>query len=206
MQDWIIIFLYNIFTNIDNAIMVQGSLMKYSVRSNYKLYLIGLLCLLRVLYIISIQSFSRLPYINMMTGLIMLIFSIQMVLPKKSMRRHFSLLWIFSSVAFLDLIMSVDSILLTAKLSDNVGFVAIAVVPALCLLFFFFSKMELLLIKMPWIEAVVAGLLAQLAVLQIKKEPGILQWLQDDGFDLMSIIALCIICSVGWYNQFKKNF
>ena len=32
---------------------------------------------------------------------------------------------------------------------------------------------------MPWLEIVIAGLLAQLAVLQIKKEPGILLLLQE---------------------------
>jgi predicted tellurium resistance membrane protein TerC len=162
--------------------------------------------MLRILYITGVKTWSHFPYINIATGLIMFIFAIRMVMPKKSMRRHFSLLWIFSSIAALDLIMSVDSILLSARLSDNVAFIAMGVLPALLLLFFFSSRMEEFFAKMPWIEVAIAGLLAQLAVLQIKKEPGILQLLQEEWFDLMGIIAMCVVCSVGWYNLWKKAF
>lgn len=87
---------------------------------------------------------------------------------KNQMRKHFSLLWIFSSIASLDLVMGIDSILLSARLSDNVAFIATGVLPALFLLFFFFQNGRVFF-KMPWLEIVIAGLLAQLAVLQIKK-------------------------------------
>ncbi|SDN72481.1 Integral membrane protein TerC family protein [Paenibacillus sp. yr247] len=205
MQNWFIIFVYNLFTNIDNAIMIQNSLNKFSLRSKYKIYLLIFLCMLRILYIACVQSWTKVPYINIATGLIMFIFSIRMVMPKQTMRRHFSLLWIFSSVAALDLVMSIDSILLSARLSDNVAFITIGVLPALFLLFFFSSKMEEFFVKMPWIEVAIAGLLAQLAVLQIKKQPGILELLQDEWFDLMGIIAMCVICFIGWFNFWKKT-
>lgn len=205
MQNWFIIFIYNLFTNVDNAIMIQNSLNRYSLRSKFKLYLLGLLCLLRIIYIACVQSSYRIPYINLATAAIMLFFAIRMVLPKNQMRKHFSLLWIYSSVASLDLVMSIDSILLSARLSDNVAFIATGVLPALLLLFFFSSKMEMFFFKMPWLEIVIAGLLAQLAVLQIKKEPGILLLLQEEWFDLVGIITMCVICAVGWYNFLRSR-
>ncbi|MDQ0875612.1 putative tellurium resistance membrane protein TerC [Paenibacillus sp. V4I3] len=206
MQDWFIIFMYNLFTNIDNAIMIQLSLHKYNLRGKIKFYIFMLLCLLRILSIACVQSMSDVPYINVATALIMFFFAIRMVMPKKMMRRHFTYLFIFSSVAALDLIMSIDSILLTARLSDNLLFIAMGVLPALCLIFLFSSKMEEFIQKMPWIEVAIAGLLAQLAVLQLKKEPDILHLLQEEWFDLMAITAMCIICSVGWFNLWRKTY
>lgn len=206
MQDWFIIFMYNLFTNIDNAIMIQLSLHKYYLRGKIKFYIFMLICLLRILYIALVQSMSDVPYINVATALIMFFFAIRMVMPKKMMRRHFTYLFIFSSVAALDLIMSIDSILLTARLSDNLLFIAMGVLPALCLIFLFSSKMEEFIQKMPWIEVAIAGLLAQLAVLQLKKEPDILHLLQEEWFDLMAITAMCIICIVGWFNLWRKTY
>lgn len=205
MQNWFIIFIYNLFTNVDNAIMIQNSLNRFSVRSKFRIYLLILLCVLRIVYIACVQSWSKVPYINIVTALIMFFFAIRMVLPKKEMRRHFSLLWIFSSIAALDLVMGIDSILLSARLSDNVPFIALGVLPALFLLFFFSYKMEEMFFKMPWLEIAIAGFLAQLAVLQLKKEPGILLLLQEEWFDLMGILAMCLICGVGWFNFWRSR-
>lgn len=206
MQDWFIIFMYNLLTNMDNAIMIQLSLHKYSLRLIFKFYLFVLLCFLRIFYIACIQAWSNVPYINVVTALIMFFFSIRMILPKKNMRRYFTFLWIFSSIAVLDLVMSIDSILLTARLSDNLILIALSVLPALCLIFLFSSKMEEFIAKMPWIEVVIAGLLAQLAILQLKKEPGILQLLHEEWFDLAAITAMCVICILGWFNLWKKSY
>ncbi|MBP1964377.1 TerC family protein [Paenibacillus aceris] len=205
MQNWFIIFIYNLFTNVDNAIMIQNSLNRYSLRSKFRVYLLIVLCLLRIIYIACVQSWSKVPYVSVCTAAVMFFFAIRMVLPKNQMRKHFSLIWIFSSIASLDLVMGIDSILLSARLSNNVAFIAMGVLPALFLLFFFSSKMEEFFVKMPWLEIAIAGLLAQLAVLQIKKEPGILLLLQEEWFDLMGIIAMCAICGVGWFNFWRSR-
>ncbi len=92
MQDWFIIFMYNLFTNIDNAIMIQLSLHKYNleVKLNY-IFLCSSACF--VFYILlCVQSMSDVPYINVATALIMFFFAIRMVMPKKMMRRHFTYL------------------------------------------------------------------------------------------------------------------
>lgn len=167
MQQFATIFVLNLLTSIDNAIVIGG----IAKRTRHSLLLIGLvstilLTIFRTALIMGVLSASNVTGFRIGVGLVVLWVAVRLseLTAVATRRKDTSFLRLIVMIVATDLALSIDNILSLSIVTKNlwiVGFgVFFSLLPLLLLLPICVNVME----RMPWIQILAAGFVAELGV------------------------------------------
>jgi predicted tellurium resistance membrane protein TerC len=202
MKAFVTIFLLNLLTSIDNAIVVGGIAQK----TRHNLYLIGalsavLLTICRTALILGVLSIAGIAGFRIALGALVLVIAVRLSLvTAPDDRKEPSLLRLLCVIVVTDLALSLDNILslsITARDPWVIGFAVLAgLVPLLTFLPLFVGVMSRLL----WIQLLAAGFVGELGFDVMTDDKWLLPYMPTGWKEaaLRTSVALLVILLGAW--------
>lgn len=194
MHPFFSIFILNLLTSMDNAIVLSGI-----AKQHKNLLAIGFLSsvvitVCRTALIMGVASVSNLPGLRLTLGIIVLFVALNLANVKTNVERDGVSFWhVLLMVVVTDLALSVDNILSLAVLSKNLFVVAssvfLSLLPLLMLLPTIVRTME----RVVWLRVFAAGFVAELAIDSITDDPWVVDRIPRGHFELILRIASAIV-------------
>lgn len=166
MEQFIIIFLLNLLTSIDNAIIIGGMAKKAK-----HLFVIGavsafVITVIRTASIMGVVSIAKAPGLRFSVGVVVLWIAVVLAHQAKPTIRYrepsFGRLLFLITIT--DLALSIDNILSLAVVSKHTFVVAIAVFTSLLPLLLLLPVIVNVMERIAWLQILVAGFVAELAI------------------------------------------
>jgi len=230
MPSIIEIFLLNVINDIDNVLVIAALLRKYrfdqykTLTYAVKLYGVLMLTSSRTFYVLIIQKLYILPGLHLISGLIVFWIACRMISPTTRSihlvgsrnNPRIPLSRLLAIILVTDLGICLDTVVLTAELSNNMSEIVLGIFFSLFLTFFSLNYVAKIFFVFPWLQVFAAGIMTQVAVLGIAKEPVIgrcLDWVQGffDSINAQHIVttiaidAAIIVIIVGMVKLRKRD-
>lgn len=172
MTQFISIFLLNLLTSIDNAVVIGGIANRYKNLFAIGVVSAAVITVCRTLLIIGIVSIVKWPGLRMTLGILVAIVAVSLANVDIDDRRGDSGFWkVLLMVVATDLALSVDNILSIAVLSKNPMVIASSVFLSLLPLLMLLPWIVKVMNQVPWLRILAAGFVAELAVDSITDDP-----------------------------------
>ncbi|MCF8567586.1 hypothetical protein LLE49_22965 [Alicyclobacillus tolerans] len=209
MQQFAAIFILNLLTSIDNAIVIGGIVQ----RTRHNLVLVGavsalILAFLRTALILGVLSVTDIPGFRIGIGLIVLWVALRLseVIPDPKREPETTFWRVIVMVVATDLALSIDNILSLSVVTKNpiaVGLgVLLSLLPLLLLLPVVINVMK----HIWWLQILAAGFVAELAV-DLITDDRILGSRMPTGWKEVIIrgCAALIVMFYGWWKMRRKR-
>ncbi|MGE6258076.1 TerC family protein [Heyndrickxia sporothermodurans] len=192
MKSVIQLALLNLLNDIDN-ILIIASLLRKNLYEQYpralfivKIFAIIMLSASRTLYVSIIQTIIDFPGLHLITGLIVLFIGVRLALtaqPNEENRLlglgkdappipiHRMLLIILLT----DFVISLDTVIITAELSNNIFQTLFVLFFSLVVVFVLLPFLTTIINTFFWLQIIAGGILVQISVHAIAKEPFLLE-------------------------------
>ncbi|MBA9029432.1 TerC family protein [Peribacillus huizhouensis] len=177
MSDILKIYLMNVINDIDNILIILAVIRKYhyQIKALF-IYIVISLTISRTLYIMIIHSLSDIPGLRVIIGIVMLYIAIRLAWSIKKVRKTRSIPTISTFQMLLIIIVTdfsicLDSIMITAELSSNILFIVIGIFLSISTIFIIINLFSEIIADTSWIQIIVNGLIAHVAILGIVKDP-----------------------------------
>lgn len=194
MQSIIQLTLLILINDIDN-ILIFAALLRRHCYDDYpkamflvKLMAITFLTISRSLSVAAVQFLTALPGFHLITGVVVLWIGIRMALAAGHIegRQPYStgighpptpLYQMIFIILLTDFVISIDTVILTAELAQNLFQAVISLSLSLFIIFSLLSALSKIVHTVFWLQIIAGGILAQVSVLTMAKEPSILNGL-----------------------------
>ncbi|MEB3101655.1 TerC family protein [Ferviditalea candida] len=187
------IFLLNFFNDLDNVLIIAALLRKYSYdqypSKYYQMiyYSIIALTITRTGYVFISRQLAEISGLRFFSGLVIIGLALRIVLTAtrtdetrwfRSGSPSLSMLRMLALVVMTDFVICMDSIIVTAQLSDHVLEIMLGIFISLLITFTFMRYISKIFNFLPWIQIIVAGIMSQAAVLGMSKDPLLQDYVQ----------------------------
>lgn len=194
MSQFFLIFILNLLTSIDNAIVLGG------IADRYKnLFAIGVvssvvITICRTALIIGIVSVAKWPGLRLGLGVVVLFVALGLAnVSRATDRSRSSFVRVLVMVVLTDLALSVDNILSIAVLSKNPILIAssvfLSLLPLLMLLPLIVRTMDHFI----WLRILAAGFVAELAIDSITDDPLVISHVPGGKFEVFVRVSSAVI-------------
>jgi predicted tellurium resistance membrane protein TerC len=164
----------------------------------FAFYAAVILTFTRTCYIFIEKNVTELPGLRLVSGIILLWISVKMAIsvpnsplehldknfrsvtttskkeePQVSPVKHFlgSMTHLFILLIATDFAICLDTVIMTAELSDNAVEIVLGIFFSLFLVLLFFRRLITIFLYAPWIHIIIAGFLTQIAVMGMSHDP-----------------------------------
>lgn len=207
-QPFLTIFILNLLTSIDNAIVLAGIANRYKNLFAIALTSAVVLTICRTVLIVGIVSVTKFPGLRFTLGLVVLLVAINLANVKieGGGRQRLPFWNVLFMVVMTDLALSIDTILSVAVISKNVFVIAssvfLSLLPLLLLLPFIVRIMN----KVIWLRILAAGFVTELAVDSITDDPWVVHRIPGGHFELfIRIFSAVIVVLYGFWKTYSTN-
>lgn len=186
MNQFISIFVLNLLTSMDNAIVLGGI-----AKQHKNLFGIGLLSSLvitvcRTALIMGLASVAKFPGLRFTLGVLVVFVAISLAnVQVANARDHVSFWRVLFMVVATDLALSVDNIFSIAVLSKNVFVIGTAVFLSLLPLLMLLPVIVRVMNHVLWLQVLAAGFVAELAIDSITDDPWIVHKVPRGHFEFI---------------------
>ncbi len=205
LKEFVAIFLLNLLTSIDNAIVLAG------IANRYKnLWAIGaassvILTICRTALIAGIVSVGTWPGFRLTLGVAVLFVAINIANVKTGHdREHSGFFQVLMTVVLTDLALSVDNIMSIAIISKHTVLIAVAVFLSLLPLFMLLPFIVKIMDQIAWLRILAAGFVAELAIDSILDDPLVIHRVPIGHFEVFIRVGSAVIVIV--YGIWKTYF
>ncbi|MCD8511429.1 MAG: hypothetical protein LRY73_17240 [Bacillus sp. (in: Bacteria)] len=172
-MDVLKIFIISLVSDLDNIIIYVSVLRKYAGSLLVVLVITATLTINRTISITLLHELYSIPWVEFSVGIILLIIALKMTSYRLEMLPPYrsSSLWkVVATVVLLDLVLSIDGVLIVSDLSREAGFIYMGIALSLLTLFMFSSLVFKIVQFFPWIFVVVASFISYAAMENIFKK------------------------------------
>lgn len=158
------------------------------------------LSLTHPVYSFVADSLSRTPGLRVASAVIMLMFAFSLAGSRMAYRSlgDKSLLWVIWTLVWMDLIMSVDTILLISQSSPSVTVTVVGNMIGIAVLLAFMPYILRLLQRAIWIQVVAAGGIAYSAARQLSLEPSLSPLIHGLTLHITGLVFIFAVTIYGW--------
>lgn len=213
-MDVVKIFVISLFSDLDNIIIYISILRKYAASMLVVVVITAVLTINRTISITLLHQLYTIPWVEFSVGVVLLLVALKMASYRIDLHppyRGSSLLKVLGTVILLDLILSIDGVLIVSDLSREAVFVYLGIAFSLLTLFMFASVVYKIIQLFPWIFVVVASFISYAAMENILKNDPVYDWLlisfknMEDTIPIISRGVAMIVLIFGLYRSFKDE-
>lgn len=202
MHQFVTIFMLNLLTSIDNAIVIGGI-----VKRLKNVFAIGVvsavvITLTRTALIMGVVSVVTMPGLRLSLGIVVLIVAINLAnLKRMDNRAGKNRFWrVLIMVVATDLALSVDNILSIAILSKNVSIIATSVFLSLLPLLLLLPTIVRVMDQVLWLRILAAGFVAELAIDSITDDPWVIRRIPSNHVEwLLRASSAAVVIVYGFW-------
>lgn len=202
MHQFVTIFMLNLLTSIDNAIVIGGI-----VKRLKNVFAIGVvsavvITLTRTALIMGVVSVVAMPGLRLSLGIVVLIVAINLAnLKRMDNRAGKNRFWrVLIMVVATDLALSVDNILSIAILSKNVSIIATSVFLSLLPLLLLLPTIVRVMDQVLWLRILAAGFVAELAIDSITDDPWVIRRIPSNHVEwLLRASSAAVVIVYGFW-------
>ena len=194
LKEFVAVFLLNLLTSIDNAIVLAGIANRYKNLWAMAAASSVILTICRTALIVGIVSVVAWPGFRMVLGIAVLLVAINIANVKTGeQREHSTFFRVLLTVIVTDLALSVDNIMSIAILSKHTVLIAVAVFLSLLPLFMLLPFIVRIMDQIAWLRVLAAGFVAELAIDSIMDDPLLIRRIPAGHFELFVRISSAAI-------------
>lgn len=218
------IFLLFLFTNVINLLIIASFSRKYTFKPRKVLiYSILMLTISRTFYFVMAPTLTETLGIQLVSGIFLLMMVIYMITKQRKKVDHSDLpqipVFVILFIVFVtDYSICFENIRITAQLSNNVMEVSIGILLSLVCVSFLFRIFSELFIRIFLFTSITAGLLAEISIMGIHRDPLFQKGLQslqvvsesipefiNRHISILAIDVAILIMIIGIVNQLKHR-
>lgn len=207
MNQFVSIYVLNLLTSIDNAIVLGGI-----AKRHRNLFAIGfvssvVITVCRTLLILGLTSVVKLPGLRFTLGIIVLFVAINLANVRLSRGRHqMSFGRVVVMVVATDLALSVDNIFSLSMLSKNVFVIASAVFLSLLPLLMLLPVIVRVMNHVVWLQVLAAGFVAELGIDSITDDPWIAPKIPHGAVEVIVRVGSAVVVILyGFWRVFVER-
>ncbi|WP_274361812.1 hypothetical protein [Paenibacillus thermotolerans] len=165
------------------------------------------LSLTHPVYSFIADSLSKTPGLRVASAAITLLFAFSLAGSRMAFRSFGdkSLPWVLWTLLWMDLIMSVDTILLISQSSPSIIVTVLGNSIGIAVLLLFTPYILRLLYRAIWIQVVAAGSMAYSAARQLSFDPYLSSFIHGPAVHMTGLIFICAVAFYGW-NQIRRFY
>ncbi|WP_199620358.1 TerC family protein [Paenibacillus alkalitolerans] len=207
MRDAIAVALVTLMTNSDTMLIIRTAIRDVYMLDRRMPYLMFLI--LSVTHPVAsfiIDSLARLPGLRFASAAITLLFAFSLAgsrLSNRGSSSNRSVIWACWTVLWMDIVMSVDTVMLISQTSPSVYVTAAGSMIGIALLLTFLPFVLRLFQRIAWLQVAVAGGMAYSASRQLAGEPLIAAFADSLAFHLLGLALAGAVFVYGWARAVK---
>lgn len=181
IQDFLQVFFMTLVSDIDNMLILGAVLRRHSY-FEVTLMAAVMLTFTRTMYVALVEGLSSVPAFHLLTGLILLFISYNLVTKLISGREErpargspYKKLKLLAALVATDFLICWDGVLIISNISDHMAVISSGILCSLLISLIFLRLIIKMASAIPWINVVAGGFIAQNAITGIAKDP----WLED---------------------------
>lgn len=204
------VFILNFVTALDNAIVLAG-IFKVNPSSRYWFLAASsmiLLTLTRVILVLGIRPLSAMPGLQLALGAILLVLALRTANVTKKQRGNQSLARLLGLIIVTDLAVSFDNLVSIMAVTTNVVAVGVGVFLSIVPLMLLLPIVTDVFSRMPWVQIIAAGVMAQTAVQVLVTDPLLRHqiWIAKFTTHISLLVALVLtVISLALYTLKSHN-
>lgn len=180
IQSIIHIFLLNLLNDIDNVLIIAALIRKYEIERHVKaIYSLTALTLSRFFYVMAAQQLSELPGLRLISAAFILWSALRMIHAlnneshpnQRKSKKKYAIPRMVTAVVATDFVICLDNILMTAQLSKQPIEILVGIFLSLFIVFMLFGAFSEIFNTYAWVQIIAAGLMSQVAVLSLARDP-----------------------------------
>jgi len=193
-------------TSLDTMILIKRAVPSTTYPSSALNILILLIMgTMHPLYSYLVDSFRYVPGLRLMLAVALLYFAYKMAMEQprraqRSVRSHFIIMF---RIIWIDLITSVDTMILVSQASPSLNVTLMGNVLGVGLLITFASLILRGLHFIPWIQLIIAGYMAFTALTQLRYEMLLADFLPPFVYLYLGVGTALFISTWGWFKVFR---
>jgi len=201
MDDIAIVALLIFITSLDTMILIRRAVpaTTYPSRALY-LLIVLIMSIMHPLYSYLVDSFRYIPGLRLMLAVALLYFAYKMSTeqPQRDRRSVWSHFMVIFQIIWIDLITSVDTMILVSQASPSLIVTLIGNAVGIGLLISFASLVLRWLQYIPWVQLIVAGYMALTAFAQLRYEMLLADFMPSIVYLSLGAGAALFISTWGW--------
>ncbi|QSO53364.1 hypothetical protein JZ785_05710 [Alicyclobacillus curvatus] len=208
MKEILAIYVINLLTSIDNAIVIGGIANRHKNLLPILAVSSVVITVCRTALIVGIASVAAWPGFRLLLGVGVLFVAIGLARVPMDDRKHFgtSFWGVLSMVVVTDLALSVDNVLSIAVLSANPLVIAASVFFSLLPLFMLLPVMITVMNQVLWLRILAAGFVAELAVDSITDDPFLKHSVPSGRMELLlRVLSAVIVIAYGFWHVYGRK-